>query len=231
MSPGMHFETSCADATSSGVVLFSSMSPFSDPSPERGRRNDRLRRPEAAAKGCSGDSPREREDVQLLQRIGRGDQEAFRRFYCRWSSRLDAVLRHLSRRGAQSEDLLQEVFLSVWRRAASYDPSRGDVGGWLYIICRNKHVDHLRRQRPADPAEVEPAAALPEGRDARLDLERALAELRQAERKALRLAFFGGLTHEETALRLGVPLGTLKSRIRLGLRKMARSLRQYDPST
>ncbi len=171
-------------------------------------------------------------DAMLLRAIAGRDSEAFHCFYVRWSSQLLAVLRHLARSDQVAEDVLQEVFLAVWRRASSYDPTRGDVGGWLYIICRNRWVDFLRRSRAGDLSEndlPEPQApAVIHRRELSLDLQQAFAELRDEERDALLLAFFGGLTHEETAERLDLPLGTLKSRIRLGLRKLAKKMKSYE---
>ncbi len=176
--------------------------------------------------------PAEISDVMLLRAIATRDGEAFHRFYLRWSSQLLAVLRHLARNDQIAEDVLQEVFIAVWRRASSYDPSRGDVGGWLYIICRNRWIDFLRRSRAGDVSENDlpesPAPVVLDRRELSLDLRQALGHLKEGERKALLLAFFGGLTHEEAAERLALPLGTLKSRIRLGLKKLAKKMKSYE---
>ncbi|MEM8932555.1 MAG: sigma-70 family RNA polymerase sigma factor [Acidobacteriota bacterium] len=164
----------------------------------------------------------------MLRAIADGDRSAFRAFYGRWGGRLLAILRQLSRGDARAEDVLQEVLVAVWRRAASYDPVRGDVGGWLYVICRNRWFDHARRQAREVALETgdasQPEDSIDECPELGLDLEQALRRLPPEKRRAVHLAFFGGLTHEEAASRLGVPLGTLKSRIRLGLLDLAKAL-------
>lgn len=164
------------------------------------------------------------EDARLMRRIAEGDRDAFHHFYQRWAGRLLGVLRRQCSGPGEAEDLLQDVLLTVWRKAPSYNVSRGDVGGWLYTICRHRAVDRFRRRKPSEPLEgvdIPISAKTPE---LRVDLEQALAQLEPRESAALRLAYFGGLTYEETAQRLEVPIGTLKSRIRTGLRKMARHL-------
>lgn len=164
------------------------------------------------------------DDVALLHRIAREDREAFRDFHERWSQRLLGILRRKCRRPETAEEVLQEVFLTVWRKASTFNAERGDVGGWLYTICSHRAVDRFRRAPPStvslDKA-PEPITRRPAFRDSRLDLEDALQRLKSDEREAVEIAYFGGLTYEETARHLGVPLGTLKSRIRSGLRKLA----------
>ena len=121
---------------------------------------------------------------------------------------------------------MQEVFLAVFRKAGSYRPERGDVAGWLYTITRNKMVDLWRRRDPGEQAEEEfDFARLPDEREQfaselKLSVRQVLAELSDDQRRAVELAYFGGLTYEETAARLQLPLGTLKSRIRAGLMAM-----------
>lgn len=169
-------------------------------------------------------TPETGEDVRLMSQVAEGDRDAFQCLYQRWAGRLLAVIKHQCQGVGDAEDLLQDVFLAVWRKAASYDRSRGDVGGWLYTICRHRTIDRFRRHRPSEPlesVEVPVPAASPE---LRVDLEQALTHLEPRESVALRMAYFDGLTYEETAHRLEVPVGTLKSRIRTGLRKMASRL-------
>ena len=86
------------------------------------------------------------DDAQLLSRIAEGDREAFRLFYERYAGRILAYVRAIGRQRDAAEDVVQEVFLSVWRKAASYRPDRGDVAGWLYTITRNRLVDRWRRR-------------------------------------------------------------------------------------
>lgn len=165
-------------------------------------------------------------DAALLGCIAEGDLASFQAFYGRHAGRVLAYARQLSRNSDVAEDVAQEVFVTVWRRAASYRPDRGDTAGWLYTITRNKLVDHWRRA--GDPqafgeiderrlAEAEDPGGL------RLSVRQALARVEPEQRRAIEMAYFGGFTYEETARRLELPLGTLKSRIRSGL-KTLRSL-------
>lgn len=165
-------------------------------------------------------------DTALVVRIGQGDREAFRLFYDRYAGRLLGYVRQISREREVSEDVVQDVFLAVWRKAASYRPERGDVPGWLYTITRNRVVDRWRRKGGLvedDDFDLLALAAPERGDDGHavdLSVRQALAALTVEQREAIELAYFGGLTYEETASRLALPLGTLKSRIRAGLARM-----------
>lgn len=165
-------------------------------------------------------------DLELLQGIAIADREAFRRFYDRHAPQVLAYVRSLGRSRDASEDVVQEVFLAVWRKAGTYRPERGDVAGWLYTMTRNKVVD-LWRKLPtgSDQSSEASLAALSERPEAdsrvvSISLRKAMAELKAEQRQALELAYFGGLTYEETAEQLKLPVGTLKSRIRAGLALM-----------
>jgi len=174
-------------------------------------------------------------DAQLIGRIATGDRDAFRDFYDRYAARVLSYVRLLARDRELAEDIVQEVFLSVWRKAASYRTDRGDVPGWLYTITRNKLVDLWRRKGGAveepdfDFDRLEAADPGGDGRVISLAVRRALATLKREQREALELAYFGGLTYEETAERLALPLGTLKSRIRAGLALMRERLSETSP--
>lgn len=165
-------------------------------------------------------------DAELVARIARQDNDAFRLFYERYGGRILAYVRQISRHPEGADDVVQEVFLAVWRKAASYRPDRGDVPGWLYTITRNKLVDLWRRKGGLVEDDAFDFEALvggdrgAEGHVVDLSVRRALAELTREQREAVALAYFGGLTYEETARRLSLPLGTLKSRIRAGLARM-----------
>jgi RNA polymerase sigma-70 factor (ECF subfamily) len=161
-------------------------------------------------------------DFLLLARIAEGDLEAFHTFYGRYAGRVLAYVRQLGRHREGAEDVVQEVFVAVWRRASSFRPDRGDPAGWLYTITRNKLVDLWRRQGDAaDLGELpEPVDPAQERGELRLAMHQALARVPPEARRAIEMAYFGGLTYEETAQRLEVPLGTLKSRIRSGLKTL-----------
>ena len=165
-------------------------------------------------------------DLSLLARVAEGDLEAFHTFYGRYAGRVLAYVRQLSRNREGAEDVVQEVFVAVWRRAASFRPDRGDPAGWLYTITRNKLVDLWRRQGETAAAldtvqELsEPAEHFQERGDLRLTMHQALARVDPEQRRAIEMAYFGGFTYEETAQRLDLPVGTLKSRIRSGLKSL-----------
>jgi RNA polymerase sigma-70 factor, ECF subfamily len=161
-------------------------------------------------------------DLLLLGRIAEGDLEAFHTFYGRYAGRVLAYVRQLSRNRDGAEDVVQEVFVAVWRRASSFRPDRGDPAGWLYTITRNKLVDLWRRHGDAaDLDELsEPVDAAQERGELRLTMHQALPRVAPEQRRAIEMAYFGGLTYEETARRLDLPVGTLKSRIRSGLKSL-----------
>ncbi len=174
--------------------------------------------------GAPGDYPAGPADAHLLARIAQGDPAAFQIFYERHSARVVAYACKLARDRHLAEDVAQEVFTSVWTRAASFRPERGDAPGWLYTLTRNKFIDNWRRGPRAAVTEEIDDQRLParqgEEKDLRLTMKQALAHVSPDQRKAIETAYFGGLTYEETADELELPVGTLKSRIRLGLRTM-----------
>ncbi len=162
-------------------------------------------------------------DAELLELIAKGDARAFERFYERYGPRVLSYVRMLSKNGQQVEDVVQDVFLAVWRKAASYRPDFGGVAAWLFSITRNRVVDLWRRQggwvveEEFDFAVLDAGEPTEASRVAAVSLRQALLRLKPEQREALQWAYFGGLTYEETAQRLQVPLGTLKSRIRAAL--------------
>lgn len=168
-------------------------------------------------------------DSELLARIAAEDRLAFRSFYDRHSGRMLSVLRHLCGNDDLAEDLLQDVFLLVWRKAPSYRPERGEVGGWLYTIARNRVADTRRgaprpRRLETDEVLVMPTSPPAVEDEMRLTLQEVLASLAPEQREAVDLAYFSGLTYAETAERLALPLGTLKSRVRAALARLKESL-------
>ncbi|MEL7060278.1 MAG: sigma-70 family RNA polymerase sigma factor [Acidobacteriota bacterium] len=170
-------------------------------------------------------------DQALIAAIAEGDRGAFQLLYIRHAGRLLAAARRWTTDEQVAEDVLQDTFLAVWCKAAGFNAARGEVGGWLYTICRHKAHDVRRRAEPnesidsADLSNQPMAGPLADSTD-RLDLHRELHRLDRRQRDALRLAYFGGLTYAETAARLRIPLGTLKSRLRFGLRRLSERLSQ-----
>jgi RNA polymerase sigma-70 factor (ECF subfamily) len=165
----------------------------------------------------------------LLARIADGDLGAFEAFHDRYSGRVATYARQLNRDRHLDEDIVQEVFTSVWTRAASFNPARGDAAGWLYTLTRNKVIDLWRRSSKGGRTEEiddRRLAARREEDDLRLTLRQALSHVPPEQRQAIEMAYFDGLTYQETAHELDLPEGTLKSRIRLGLRTMRSVLTQ-----
>lgn len=177
-----------------------------------------------------------RTDAQLLALSARGDADAFAELHRRHHQLARRVAWAACRSAELAEDVAQEAFLDVWRAAGRYDPARGAVGPWIARIVRNRAVDAHRRaaSRPrlvavADRAEDGPgggavAPAPEEPAVERGALLAALADLSPDHRRAVFLAFFGGLTHPEVAAACAIPLGTAKSRIRMGLEQMGSAL-------
>jgi RNA polymerase sigma-70 factor, ECF subfamily len=152
-----------------------------------------------------------------------GDQSALAELYDRYSSVVYAVaLRVLGDTGA-AEDVLQEVFLQLWRNPGAFDAARGSLGSWLAVITRNRAIDLLRRRRPATDIEDVIVSVAPD-LAAEADRSRAAAKVRDVmaamakpQRTALEMAYFEGMSHSEIARKTGEPLGTIKTRIRAGL--------------
>ena len=169
-------------------------------------------------------------DGELLQRIAKQDREAFGMLYARYLRPVYGLaLRRLADR-TQAEDAVQETFAAVWRSARSYRPERGPGGPWLYAVARNAIVDRARSR--ADTAAEIPETVSPEpGPAERAEsgyvawrVHRALEELPQTERDVLELAYWGGLSQSEVASFLGIPLGTVKTRTRSALARLAHAL-------
>ena len=164
------------------------------------------------------------QDEELLAATARGDLESFHHFYLRHAGRVIAYAHRLCGDRPLAEDVAQEVFTAVWTRAGTYRPDRGGVAPWLYVLTRNKLVDLWRRSGRSRESEELDELRLPQPErtpgDLRLALRQALTRVNPDQRQAIEMAFFHGLTYEETARRLALPLGTLKSRIRLGLKAM-----------
>ena len=178
-----------------------------------------------------------RELSQLLARAGLGDRAAFGRLYERTSGHLFAVLLRIQRDRAQAEDLLQEVYVSVWKAAAGFDAARSQPLTWLTHIARNRAIDSLRRAQAQprteslsvddDDDRPDPAEALASEAPGPLDLLGRASERRELtqcmerltppQRQSVALAFFDGLSHAEVAEHLREPLGTVKSWVRRAL--------------
>ena len=172
--------------------------------------------------------------AELMPRIAGGDRGALRQLYDATSAKLFAVcLRILSNRD-ESEDVLQEVYLTIWRRADRFEASRASVMTWISTIARNRAIDRLRARGPlayAEPVEELEIADGAVGADALVEaaqsgeaLGKCLGELDKRTETVIRTAFFEGVTYEALAQRMGTPLGTVKSWIRRGMLKLRECL-------
>ena len=177
-------------------------------------------------------------DVELLASLADGDQSAMAELYDRHSSAVFGLAFRVTRDRALAEEVTQEAFLGIWRNAARYDASRGAVRAWIMVIAHNRAIDAVRRRRPAvlsfdqDNGLVE---TLPQLLDvwsevsAKFDaasVKRAFAKLPAPQSQSLELAYFSGLTQSEIAAATATPLGTVKSRVRLGLIHLREALSQ-----
>jgi len=169
--------------------------------------------------------------VNLIQKVANQDRDAFGQLYDRFSSLVFALAMRMLRVRSDAEDLLQEVFVQIWRQAQSYSVQRGSPEAWIINIARSRAIDKIRSIRRMeksfvltdDPARaesgenVESSAAESE---ARMAMNSALANLPETQRKVLELAYFDGLTQTEIANRLAEPLGTIKTRMRSGIQRL-----------
>jgi RNA polymerase sigma-70 factor, ECF subfamily len=173
----------------------------------------------------------EASDADLLARVGEHDREAFEILYGRYVRPVFSLaLRRLGDRG-HAEDAVQEAFAAIWRSASTYRPERGAAGGWLYTVARNAIVDRLRRNGPAYDSELPELASSEAGPAQQAEdsyvswrVHRALEELPPREREVIELAYWSGMSQSEVADYLGLPLGTVKTRTRSGLARLAEEL-------
>jgi RNA polymerase sigma-70 factor, ECF subfamily len=168
------------------------------------------------------------EDPILLAEVQLGDEQAMVVLYDRYSKVVYSVALRVLRDPAAAEDVLQEIFMQIWRNPNSFVATRGSLGGWLAVVARNRSIDALRRRRPMDLVDDMALASsfnLADEAERNSMMEKArgvIHTLPVEQRKMLEMAFFDGLTHSEIAEMTGDPLGTVKTRIRsalLALRK------------
>ncbi|HEY7558544.1 MAG TPA: sigma-70 family RNA polymerase sigma factor [Candidatus Binatia bacterium] len=169
--------------------------------------------------------------ISLIQRIGAQNRDAFSQFYDRYSPIVYSLALRMLRVQFDAEDLLQEVFLQVWRQATAYSAERGSPEAWLINIARSRAIDRLRAIRRRERSFVltdDPAAAeSPDNvetsageSETKLAMNSALANLPETQRRVLELAYFDGLSQTEIAARLAEPLGTVKTRMRSGIQRL-----------
>jgi RNA polymerase sigma-70 factor, ECF subfamily len=179
------------------------------------------------------------DDEELMKRLVYRDLTAYRTLYARYANLVYSAALRVVRDAHVAEDMVQEVFLRLWRKPENYTSARGKFSTWLTSVTRNRAVDEVRSRRrryrheAASPEEQERDFPGPETDDPALTAElsdqrrlilTAMSQLPQEQRQTIELAYFGGLTQQEIAERLGQPLGTVKTRIRLGMQKLRAAL-------
>lgn len=184
-----------------------------------------------------GQQNRAPDDAALLRQVVDADEDALGELYDRYSATLRGLARRILGDSSEAEDVLQEGFLQVWRQAARYDPGRSSVSTWLSLIVRSRAIDRLRTRRVVDRTsqsaqqENPNRYTSPQGERNVLEQERAsrlhdeLGKLPSEQREVLEMAFYGGLTQSEIAAQTGIPLGTVKTRTLLAMKKLRKALR------
>jgi RNA polymerase sigma-70 factor (ECF subfamily) len=173
---------------------------------------------------------RRAEEAALLVRIREQDERAIEALYERYSGPLYSLAYQVTGGDRFAQDVVQEVFVAVWKNAGRFDPARGSLSSWLFALARHKAIDLVRREANVRRHTADVDLELEEAADdvdqeawrrVRRDAVRAaMTELPEAQRVALEMAFFGGLTHVEVSEALGIPLGTAKTRIRTALLRL-----------
>jgi RNA polymerase sigma-70 factor, ECF subfamily len=175
------------------------------------------------------------EDAKLMQRVAEGDRAAFAKIYDRFSRPLYATAVRILHDSAEAEDILQEVFLTLWEKSPDFNQQRGSAFSWAVTLTRNRSIDRIRMRKrrgtllneslPEDfgyagQSEAATSTAELESKETAIKVRTAVMNLPEEQQKALQLAFFSGMTQQEIATKLREPLGTIKARIRRGLLKL-----------
>jgi RNA polymerase sigma-70 factor (ECF subfamily) len=172
-----------------------------------------------------------RDDAALLQMVQGGDEHAMASLFDRYSKVVYSVALRVLRDPSAAEDVLQEIFMQIWRNPDSFIATRGSLGGWLSVVSRNRSIDALRRKKPTDSVEDVVLAspynlAVEAERNNMMEKARVVIhDLPLEQRKTLEMAFFDGLTHSEIAEMTGDPLGTVKTRIRSALTTLRKAFK------
>jgi RNA polymerase sigma-70 factor, ECF subfamily len=180
--------------------------------------------------------PKAAVDADAVARVAAGDAVALRELYDRYGRVVYSFAYRLTGDATLSEECVQDVFVALWRRAADFDPTRAKLTTWLFVVARNRAIE-LGRQKARRPElrdELEPTGFSPDPAelvataDQAQRVAEAVAELPEEQLAVLRLSYFDGLSHAEIAEVIGVPLGTVKGRVRLALQRLRSLSDTYD---
>jgi RNA polymerase sigma-70 factor (ECF subfamily) len=196
--------------------------------------------PSERTSSYSGEARSNADDVALIRRMVNADETALGALYDRWVHSLYSLVLHLLRDPDEAEDVVEETFWQAWRKASSYEPSKGAVSTWLLTIGRRKALDRIRARKryKEDPIGRDRAFAdLPspaldpsqdmEGSELREHVRAALKELPSEQREVLEMGYFNGMSQTEIAEATGQPLGTVKTRMRLAMQKLREPLSMH----
>jgi RNA polymerase sigma-70 factor (ECF subfamily) len=170
------------------------------------------------------------EDAAFLLRVQEGDQQAMATLYDRYSGIVYSVALRVLKDTGQAEDVTQDIFIQIWKKPGAFVSGRGSLGAWLVVVARNRAIDALRRRRPTDSVDD---VVLVSSTDLASEAERNglmekvriyLHQLPPEQRKSVEMAYFEGMSHTEIAEKTGDPLGTVKTRIRLALITLRKSM-------
>lgn len=175
------------------------------------------------------------DDLALLGKVTEGDHQAMAAIFDRYSGIVYSVALRVLKDAGQAEDVMQDIFIQVWKKPGAFVSGRGSLGAWLVVVARNRAIDSLRRRRPSDSVED---VVLTSSTNLAVESERSilmekvrlyLANLPPEQRKSVEMAYFEGLSHSEIAEKTGDPLGTVKTRIRLALIALRKAMQGQMP--
>ena len=181
-------------------------------------------------------------DESVMERIQSRDPEAIGTLHERYSRLLKALIMKVLHNEAESEDLLQEVFLEIWNRAAGYNPEKGKALSWIVTLARRRAIDRLRKReaycrmedRLLEATERNPNESIThveedvEHAEMREHLQRVMVNLPPAQRQAIEMAYYRGMSQRDISAATGIPLGTIKTRLELGMKKLTEALLGFE---
>ena len=196
----------------------------------------------APATGFSLVAPLDLTDERLMEQIQARELHALGQLHDRYAGMLKALVMKVLHNDAESDDMVQEIFVEIWDRAGSYNPEKGKALGWIITLSRRRAIDRLRKreaccraeERLADQSKQTPVEAVAHVEEdiahaeMRKKLQRVLATLPPVQKEAVELAFYKGMSQREIAAHTGIPLGTIKTRLELGLKKVAEALKGFE---